>query len=143
MFHDIMGHLPLFLNPRFASFFYEWGQAGLRASTPSDITSLGRIYWFAVEFGLINPSAHDGARRENDDCRIYGAGIASSVGEIVHSLTSKVVKRPFNIGEIAERNFDIHHMQDTLYEISSFAELEEEFVGWARARKLLPSPKPA
>lgn len=137
MFHDIMGHLPLFLNPRFASFFYQWGQAGLRASTPQDIAMLGRIYWFTVEFGLINPTAHAGAKRAPSACRIYGAGIVSSVGEILHSLSPKVEKRPFHIDEIAEREFDIHHMQDTLYEISSFAELEREFVRWATQRGLL------
>ncbi|MCA2961070.1 MAG: phenylalanine 4-monooxygenase [Silvanigrellales bacterium] len=137
MFHDIMGHLPLFLNPRFASFFYQWGQAGLRASTPEEIAMLGRIYWFTVEFGLINPTAHAGAKRDPAACRIYGAGIASSVGEILHSLSPAVEKRPFNIDEIAARVFDIHHMQDTLYEISTFAELEDEFVRWASGKRLL------
>jgi phenylalanine-4-hydroxylase len=137
MFHDIMGHLPLFLNPRFASFFYQWGQAGLRASTPEEIAMLGRIYWFTVEFGLINPTAHAGAKHDPAACRIYGAGIASSVGEILHSLSPAVEKRPFNIDEIAARVFDIHHMQDTLYEISTFAELEDEFVRWASGKRLL------
>lgn len=138
MFHDIMGHLPLFLDPRFASFFYQWGLAGLAARRAEEIAWLGRIYWFTVEFGLINPTAHMGARRDDSACRIYGAGIASSVGEIQHSLSREVGKRPFEIDEIAAREFDIHHMQDTYYEIASFAELEEEFVRWARRIGLLP-----
>jgi len=137
MFHDIMGHVPLFLNPRFASFFYEWGQAGLAAESPEEIAWLGRIYWFTVEFGLINPTAHAGKNRDPEACRIYGAGIASSVGEIMHSLSPVVVKRPFDIEEIAAREFDIHHMQDTLFEIESFSELEERFVSWAADKGLL------
>jgi phenylalanine-4-hydroxylase len=131
MFHDIMGHLPLFLNSRFSSFFYKWGKAGLAAKTPDDIAALGRIYWYTVEFGLINPTAHFGALRDESQCRIYGAGIVSSVGEIAHSLSNKVTKRPFHIEEVEKTTFDIHVMQDFYFEISSFQELESEFEKWA------------
>jgi phenylalanine-4-hydroxylase len=137
MFHDIMGHLPLFLNPRYASFFYQWGCAGLAATTAQEIAWLGRIYWYTVEFGLTNPTAHAGSQRDESQCRIYGAGIASSVGEILHCLRPEVKKRPFNIDVIAETDFDIHHMQDAYFEIESFAELESEFVRWAKGKGLL------
>jgi phenylalanine-4-hydroxylase len=136
MFHDLMGHLPMITNPRFAKFFHQYGMAGMRAKTPEQIQMLGRIYWFTVEFGLINPTAHDGAGRDPARCQIYGAGISSSVGEIVHSLSETVTKKPFDIDLIAATEFDIHKMQPTLFEISGFDELESEFARWSKENGL-------
>ena len=136
MFHDLMGHLPMITNTRFAAFFHEYGMAGLRARTPEQVAMLGRIYWFTVEFGLINPTAHDGAARDPAQCRIYGAGISSSVAEMIHALSDKVVKVPFAIDTIAATTFDIHEMQPRLFEISSFGELETAFRTWSRAQGL-------
>jgi phenylalanine-4-hydroxylase len=136
MFHDLMGHLPMITNPRFAQFFHEYGLAGLRAKTPEQVAMLGRIYWFTVEFGLINPTAHTGAKRDPNQCRIYGAGISSSVGEIIHSLSDEVKKEPFDIDRIAATEFDIHEMQPLLFEIGSFDELESEFSRWSREQGL-------
>lgn len=136
MFHDLMGHIPLFTNPKFASFFHLYGVAGTHARSETEIKMLGRIYWFTVEFGLINPTAHTSA--DPAQSRIYGSGIASSVGEIAHSLSPKVKKYPFNIDKIALKEFDLHHMQEELFEISSFEELEKEFKRWATDKNLLP-----
>lgn len=137
MFHDLMGHIPMFTNPRFASFFYQYGLAGLNAKSEDDIARLGRIYWFTVEFGLMNPTAHWGSKRDPNATRIYGAGIVSSVGEIPNSLSDKVKRTPFDIDFISQQVFDIHHMQEQLFEIESFDELESEFTRWAMENKLL------
>jgi phenylalanine-4-hydroxylase len=137
MFHDLMGHLPLITNPRFASFFHAYGLAGYSATTEEQVAWLGRIYWFTVEFGLMNPNAHKPSKRSGQETTIYGAGIVSSVGEITHSLSDVVKKEPFNPHVLANRVFDIHHMQDTLFEIASFDELESEFRKWASDKGLL------
>jgi phenylalanine-4-hydroxylase len=137
MFHDIMGHLPLFLNARFAAFFYLWGQAGLNAKTEEEVQWLGRIYWYTVEFGLINPTALQGNKRDPSLTRIYGAGISSSVAEIPYSLSDKSKKFPFDINVVQNTDFDIHHMQDFYFEIESFDMLEREFKKWALSKKLI------
>lgn len=137
MFHDLMGHLPMFMHPRFASFFHSYGIAGTNVRGKEDVEALGRIYWYTVEFGLINPTAHLGAKRDPSKSRVYGAGIASSVGEIEHSLSDKVKKIPYDIDVIVNTTFDIHHMQDHVFEIASFEELESTFIAWARKRGLL------
>lgn len=137
MFHDLMGHLPLITHPRFASFFHAYGLAGTNTRSEEEIAWLGRIYWFTVEFGLMNPNAHQPALRRTNETVIYGAGIVSSVGEILHSLSPVVKKEPFNIEALSQRVFDIHHMQDTLFEITSFDELESEFRRWASEKGLL------
>ena len=137
MFHDLMGHLPLITNPRFASFFHAYGLAGYAAKTETEVAWLGRIYWFTVEFGLMNPNAHNPSVHRKEQTTIYGAGIVSSVGEIAHSLSDVVKKEPFSPERLANRVFDIHHMQDTLFEIASFDELESEFRRWASDKGLL------
>lgn len=137
MFHDLMGHLPLITNHRFASFFHSYGLAGTRAQSEDEVAWLGRIYWFTVEFGLMNKNAHKPVARRASETQIYGAGIASSVGEILNSLSDVVKKEPFHVELVAQRPFDIHHMQDTLYEIESFDELETEFRRWASDKALL------
>jgi len=137
MFHDLMGHLPLITNPRFASFFHSYGLAGTRVQSEDEVAWLGRIYWFTVEFGLMNKNAHSHQLRDPKGTQIYGAGIVSSVGEIVNSLSDVVKKEPFHVELVAQRPFDIHHMQDTLYEIESFDELETEFRRWASDKALL------
>ncbi len=137
MFHDLMGHLPMIANPRFASFFHSFGLAGINARTDEEVQWLGRIYWYTVEFGLLNPTAHDGAKRDPRASRIYGAGLTSSVGEMEHCFTNEVKRSPFSIEVIAATDVEIHHMQEELFEIASFDELETSFHRWAVERGLL------
>ena len=127
-FHDIFGHTPMIMHPRFANFYQKLGQAALRCQDPAVEEGLTRIYWFTVEFGLIhNP----------DGPRIYGNGIISSSGETQHSLTGRVQKVPYRPETLAAQPYDIWHFQDTLFVIESFDQLEQEFTRWARDHKLL------
>src|SRR3954471_9165124 len=85
-FHDIFGHTPMIMHPRFANFYQKLGQAALACQDPAVEEGLTRLYWFTVEFGLIkNPGG----------LRIFGNGIISSFAETQHSLTEKAVKKPF------------------------------------------------
>ncbi|HEY4302027.1 MAG TPA: phenylalanine 4-monooxygenase [Candidatus Didemnitutus sp.] len=127
-FHDIFGHTPMIMNPRFADFYQKIGQAALACRDPGVEEGLTRIYWFTVEFGLIRaPQGH----------RIYGNGIISSYGETKHALTSAVAKEDFRPERVARQPYDIWHFQDRLFVIDSFDQLESEFVRWAREHHLL------
>jgi phenylalanine-4-hydroxylase len=127
-FHDIFGHTPMIVHPRFADFYQKIGQAALHCPSPDVEEGLTRIYWFTVEFGLIkNPTG----------LRIYGNGIISSYGETQHSLTGKVRKLPFDPLRVAAQPYDIWHFQDPLFVIESFEQLEEQFDAWARRHGLL------
>ncbi|QYM78776.1 phenylalanine 4-monooxygenase [Horticoccus luteus] len=127
-FHDIFGHTPMIMHPRFADFYQKIGQAALNCRDPAVEEQLTRLYWFTVEFGLIKNRA---------GLRIYGNGIISSFGETQHSLTPAVRQRPFVPEEVAAQPYDIWHFQETLFVIDSFDHLEREFVHWARAHHLL------
>ncbi|HET7537451.1 MAG TPA: phenylalanine 4-monooxygenase [Candidatus Didemnitutus sp.] len=127
-FHDIFGHTPMIMHPRFADFYQKIGQAALNCQDAATEEGLTRIYWFTVEFGLIrNPGGP----------RIYGNGIISSYAETQHSLTDKVRKVPYRPETLAAQPYDIWHFQDTLFVIESFDQLEQEFIRWARERRLL------
>ncbi|MDB6169240.1 MAG: Phenylalanine 4-hydroxylase [Verrucomicrobia bacterium] len=127
-FHDIFGHTPMIMHPRFADFYQKIGQAALACKDPAVEEGLTRIYWFTVEFGLVkNPGG----------LRIYGNGIISSSGETLNSLTDKVEKRPFVAEKTAAQPYDIWHFQEVLWIVDSFDHLETEFVRWAREHRLL------
>ncbi|MGB3456758.1 MAG: phenylalanine 4-monooxygenase, partial [Litorimonas sp.] len=79
IFHDIFGHVPMLTLPVFADYMQAYGRGGLRAESLGRLKELARLYWYTVEFGLIE---RDGA------LRIYGAGIVSSAGETPFSLES-------------------------------------------------------
>jgi phenylalanine-4-hydroxylase len=127
-FHDIFGHTPMIMHPRFADFYQKIGQAALACRDPRLEEGLTRLYWFTVEFGLVqNPGG----------LRIYGNGIISSSGETLHSLTDQVEKRPFVPEQTARQPYDIWHFQDVLWVVESFDQLEREFVRWAKSHGLL------
>lgn len=130
MFHDLLGHVPLLVNPRFTAFFEKFGKAGVKAFELGHPATkmLPRIYWYTVEFGLI---------RNPEGLRIYGAGIVSSPNEVLYSLSEKPAKHPFEIEVVAAKPYDIWHMQEELFVIESFDQLEFEFDRWARRQGLL------
>ena len=78
VFHDYFGHVPLLLNPIFAKHMQDYGKGGLKAMRLGGLDMLARLYWYTIEFGLIN---------SKDGLRIFGAGILSSGGEVEYSLT--------------------------------------------------------
>jgi phenylalanine-4-hydroxylase len=127
-FHDIYGHTPMIMHPRFADFYQKIGQAALACTDTAVEEGLTRIYWFTVEFGLI---------RNPGGLRIYGNGIISSSGETLHSLTDQVTRLPAVPERIAAQPYDIWHFQNPLFVIDSFDALEAEFVRWAEAHGLL------
>lgn len=133
MFHDIFGHMPTLTQPAFADFYQLFGRAALDAKGV-DRQSLERFHWFTVEFGLIadGPSAEDPA-----GYRIFGAGVMSSKGEVLHALSDEVEHRPFSPEAVIAQDYDVWHLQPILFVLESFEQLVEEFEGWARSRKLL------
>ena len=73
----------------------------------------------------------------SSDLRIYGSGIVSSPNEVLYSLSEKPLKLPFDIEVVAAKPYDIWHMQEELFVIDSFEQLESDFDRWARAQGLL------
>jgi phenylalanine-4-hydroxylase len=113
--HEAIGHIPMFTNPNFADYSQFIGH-GARIATDEQIEELGRLYWFTVEFGLVE---HEG------DIKAYGAGLLSSFGELEHAFSDEVERRPFDLEEVINTSYDYSEMQRLLFVIPSYAELKE------------------
>ena len=118
MFHDVYGHLPMFIDPTFGEFMSAYGRAGLRAEKLGTTDWLGRLYLHTVEFGLI---------REGEELRAYGAGLLSSYAETVHALTSDKARRlHFDLPRLMRTEWPFDTFQPTYFVIDSFEALLEE-----------------
>jgi phenylalanine-4-hydroxylase len=102
VFHDFFGHIPLLTDPVFAAFVQAYGQRGLSAKGPRDLELMTRLYWYMVEFGLIQTKS---------GLRAIGAGLVSSAGELRYSIDSN---EPLRIA------FDQIRVLRTLYRIDAY-----------------------
>jgi phenylalanine-4-hydroxylase len=114
--HEAIGHIPMFTNQNFADFSQFIGH-GARLANDKQLEELGRLYWFTVEFGLVE---HEG------EIKAYGAGLLSSFGELEHAFSDKVVRKPFDLEEVINTPYDYSDMQPILFVIPSYAELKEQ-----------------
>jgi phenylalanine-4-hydroxylase len=117
LFHDLFGHVPLLMNPLFADYMQAYGAGGVRASTfgSESLTNLTRLYWYTVEFGLIDTP---------QGLRIYGAGIVSSKGESIHCLESAAPNRiGFDLKRVMRTRYRIDTYQKTYFVIDGFEQL--------------------
>jgi len=113
--HESIGHIPMFTNQNFADYSQFIGH-GARIATDEQIEELGRLYWFTVEFGLV----------ENEgDIKAYGAGLLSSFGELEYAFSDEVERRPFDLEQVINTPYDYSDMQKVLYVIPSYAELKD------------------
>ena len=113
--HEAIGHIPMFTNRNFADFSQFIGH-GARIADDKQLEELGRLYWFTVEFGLIE---------EKGELKAYGAGLLSSFGELEHAFGDEVERRPFDLEQVINTGYNYSDMQKILYVISSYAELKE------------------
>jgi phenylalanine-4-hydroxylase len=102
IFHDVFGHVPMLTDPTFADYMEAYGKGGLRALELGQLHHLARLYWYTVEFGLMQTA---------QGLRIYGAGIVSSKAESIFSLEDS---SPNRIG------FDLERVMRTPYRIDDF-----------------------
>lgn len=116
IFHELFGHAPMLANPYFAQFNETYGRLGL-AANDEQREFLARLYWFTVEFGLIQST--DGATR------IYGGGILSSIGETDYALGTTAQRRRFSVMDVLRTPYRIDIMQPVYYVIHDLRELYE------------------
>jgi phenylalanine-4-hydroxylase len=117
VFHDVFGHVPMLMNRTLADYIQAYGVGGLRAQKLGVLPHLARVYWYTVEFGLVEQA---------DGIRIYGSGIASSRTESVYSLADPSPNRiRFELERVMRTRYRIDDFQETYFVLRSLDELLE------------------
>lgn len=115
VFHDVFGHVPLLTDPVFADYMVAYGEGGLRGLKHNCLKNLAALYWYTVEFGLIQTP---------DGLRAYGAGILSSAGESKFALEDASPNRiAFDIERLMRTDYRIDDYQQTYFVIDSYEQL--------------------
>lgn len=116
IFHDVYGHVPMLTDPVFADYMQAYGRGGARALELGRLHNLARLYWYTVEFGLLQTPV---------GLRIFGAGIVSSKTESVFCLEDpspnrlgfdleRVMRTPYRIDDFQQAYFVVPSLQQLL-----------------------------
>jgi phenylalanine-4-hydroxylase len=117
VFHDVFGHVPMLMHTALADYMQAYGAGGLRALALGMLDELARVYWYTVEFGLVE---------QGGDLRIYGSGIASSPRETVFCLDDASPNRVrFALERVMRTRYRIDDFQQTYFVIRDLDELLE------------------
>ncbi|XP_070537747.1 protein henna-like isoform X2 [Ptychodera flava] len=120
--HELLGHMPLIVNPSFAQFTQEVGLASLGA--PDDwITKLAAFYWFTLEVGLC---------KENGTPKVFGAAVLSSFRELQYCMSAVPKIRPFDLGEVIVHPYSISEMQPMYFMAESFQDAIDKLRQFSR-----------
>ena len=110
--HEVIGHANQLACPEFAAIYRLVGEAVARTESDDGLRLLSRIFWFTMEFGLVE----EGGRP-----KAYGAGILSSCGETATFLGADI--RPLDVAEMAAVPYDITRFQPVLFAARSMSHL--------------------
>ncbi|QDM41986.1 phenylalanine 4-monooxygenase [Altererythrobacter sp. TH136] len=120
VFHDVFGHVPMLTDPVYADYMHEYGRAGWKAMRYNRLKALGALYWYTVEFGLIE---------EAGGIKAYGAGILSGPTEIVYATEAQSPNRiMLNVDRVMRTDYVISDLQPTYFVIESFEDLYRQTV---------------
>lgn len=121
IFHDVVGHLPLFFDNEFSNFLQRSSALIYRIlkSAPNDsaikermIQNFSRYGWFTWEAGMIN---------ENGWPKAYGGAILSSSGETAHVVERGIT--PFNLLEVFNTPYTDKEYSVKYFIIDSYKDL--------------------
>ncbi len=114
IFHEFYGHVPLLTFKNYGNFMEEFGKVAL--SMPAqDRRRLFRLFWFTIEFGLV---------QTQQGIKAYGGGMLSSIHETVYSVDSPTPKRePFDALVALRTPYRIDIPQPLYYVLNQFDQL--------------------
>ena len=120
VFHDVFGHVPMLTDPVYANYMQEYGRAGWKAMRYNRLKALGALYWYTVEFGLIE---------EAGGIKAYGAGILSGPTEARFAVEARSPNRiMLNVDRVMRTDYVISDLQPTYFVIESFEDLYRQTV---------------
>lgn len=117
MFHDIFGHVPLLADHRVANYLLGLARiADKYIDREEIIEKIARLYWYTIEFGLV---------KENNQVKIYGAGILSSIGETDYCLSDQATLVPFDLPTILQTPYIKDNFQAQYFVLEGMDQMAE------------------
>ncbi len=108
--HDVIGHVPLLMDPKIAHCYVQFAKAAVKASD-DQIKKLENLYWFTVEYGLVY---------EDDLLKTWGAGNLSSYSDLRRCVDSNQIRHlEFDIDLMCNTNYDPTIQQQLLFVANS------------------------
>jgi phenylalanine-4-hydroxylase len=123
IWHDTFGHLPFMANPWYADYIHQFAHYAIRY-TPEQRKSLGSLWWYTVEFGLI---------WEDGRLKALGAGLMSSYAELKRVYTGDVRLVPYTLEAFENLAPSPHEFHEQLFILDSWEHFERTVIEWAEA----------
>ncbi|MFO7654920.1 MAG: amino acid hydroxylase [Candidatus Krumholzibacteriia bacterium] len=120
MFHDIFGHLPFLMIPRYAEFEDLFAPAFLRADDQRR-EQIKRLAWYTAEFGMV---------REDGELKVFGAGLLSSAGEIDRVMAGETPLEEFSIAKVVEVPKSVWEYNSVLFVADGLDHFHRELAEW-------------
>lgn len=117
--HEYIGHVPTLAHPPLAELGEAFGEASLGAHSDARFEALIRVYWWTLEFGVLE---------EGGELKAYGAGLLSSFGELGRFREADL--RPFDLEAMSGATFDPTDYQAQLFVAPSFDRLRDALLRW-------------
>lgn len=121
LIHEFMGHVPTFADTQIARISNIIGQMSMEAC-PEKLAQLEKIYWFTLEYGLIE---------EKGKIKAIGAGLLAGLEDQNRAFASDANLRDFDLDEITKTAYDFSKLQDFYYVLPSLDHLEKELLKMA------------
>lgn len=130
IFHDAFGHLPFMAHPFYADYIHRFALHAIQY-TPEQRKSLGSLWWYTIEFGLIE---------EAGELKALGAGLMSSYAELRRVFAGEVNLVPYSLDAFERISPSPHEFHNTLFIMQSWAQVEHSVEEWVQAH---PAREPA
>jgi phenylalanine-4-hydroxylase len=133
LFHEYFGHLGFFTDQYFSDTAQMFGQLYLASNDERQHLEIARLWWFTTEFGLI---------REDGEIRIFGAGLLSSPGELLHALKPETPKVDFAIRRVAETASAPYGYHEQYFVVDGMEHIRQILADYAKMEGLQPPVAP-
>lgn len=121
--HELVGHAATLAHPALARLNRAFGAAA-RVADSATMTAIERVYWFTLEFGLVE---------QDDEVVAVGAGLLSSRDELVQAI-AHTPKLAWDLERIAATSYDTDALQPLLFVAPSFAAMVRDVEAWLAER---------
>jgi phenylalanine-4-hydroxylase len=119
--HELVGHAATLVHPAIAELSRVLGAAA-ESATEEEMIRLDRVYWYTLEFGLVE---------EWGEVKAFGAGLLSSAGELAE-FDAHAEIQGWDLDQISRTPFDPTDLQRTLFVAPSFTRLICDVTAWVR-----------